>query len=185
MADLAARPGSVVTAWVPNDCGRIRSCRADRSARSRSECHSCDCRRRKNGQRHCALRLEPFLIAVSDAGRACSLTRVGGTGRRRRVHAHDARGEGIGVMAAERGGINGIMAASGDDLITGDRRDVRSAARGRHVRHAVAVHRNRRNSGRVQILLSAALQNGWRIVHPSPEEQALLDAHGFGSGRVQ
>jgi hypothetical protein len=47
------------------------------------------------------------------------------------------------------------------------------------------VHRNRRNSGRVQILLSAALQNGWRIVHVSPEEQALLDAHGFGSGRLQ
>jgi hypothetical protein len=46
------------------------------------------------------------------------------------------------------------------------------------------VHRNRRNSGRVQILLSAALQNGWRIVHASPEEQALLDAHGLGSGRV-
>jgi hypothetical protein len=37
----------------------------------------------------------------------------------------------------------------------------------------------------VQILLSAAPQNGWRIVHASPEEQALLDAHGFGSGRVQ
>jgi phage tail sheath gpL-like len=47
------------------------------------------------------------------------------------------------------------------------------------------VQRNRRNSGRVQILLSAALQNGWRIVHASPEEQALLEAHGFGSGRVQ
>jgi hypothetical protein len=47
------------------------------------------------------------------------------------------------------------------------------------------VHRNRRNSGRVQILLSAALQNGWRIVSASPAEQALLDAHGFGSRRVQ
>jgi hypothetical protein len=47
------------------------------------------------------------------------------------------------------------------------------------------VHRNRRNSGRVQILLSAALQNGWRIVRASPEEQALLEAHGFGSRRVQ
>jgi hypothetical protein len=47
------------------------------------------------------------------------------------------------------------------------------------------VHRNRRNSGRVQILLSAALQNRWRIASASPEEQALLDAHGFGSGRVQ
>jgi hypothetical protein len=47
------------------------------------------------------------------------------------------------------------------------------------------VQRNRRNSGRVQILLSAALQNGWGIVSASPEEQALLDAHGFGSGKVQ
>ena len=47
------------------------------------------------------------------------------------------------------------------------------------------VHRNRRNSGRVQILLSAALQNGWPIVSASPAEQALLDAHGFGSRRVQ
>jgi hypothetical protein len=47
------------------------------------------------------------------------------------------------------------------------------------------VHRNRRNSGRVQILLSAALQNGWPSVRASPEEQAVLDAHGFGSGRVQ
>jgi hypothetical protein len=35
------------------------------------------------------------------------------------------------------------------------------------------AHRNRRNSGRVQILLSAALQNGWRIVRASPDEQAL------------
>ena len=47
------------------------------------------------------------------------------------------------------------------------------------------VHRNRRNSGRVQILLSAALQTGCRIVRASPEEQALLEEHGFGSGRVQ
>jgi hypothetical protein len=47
------------------------------------------------------------------------------------------------------------------------------------------VHRNRRNSGRVQILLSAALQNGWRILRASPEEQALLEAHGFGSGMIQ
>jgi hypothetical protein len=47
------------------------------------------------------------------------------------------------------------------------------------------VHRNRRNSGRVQILLSAAPQNGWRIVDTTPAEQALLEAHGFGSGWVQ
>ena len=55
-----------------------------------------------------------------------------------------------------------------------------AARRGR-----VLVQRNRRNSGRVQILLSAALQNGWGIVSASPEEQALLDAHGFGSRWVQ
>jgi hypothetical protein len=47
------------------------------------------------------------------------------------------------------------------------------------------INRNRRNSGRVQILLSAALQTGWRIVSASPEEQALLAAHGLGSGRIQ
>jgi hypothetical protein len=47
------------------------------------------------------------------------------------------------------------------------------------------VHRNRRNSGRVQILLSAALQIGWRIASASPEEQALVEAHGLASGRVQ
>ena len=47
------------------------------------------------------------------------------------------------------------------------------------------VHRNQRNSGRVQILLSAALQTGWRIAMASPAEQALLHAHGFGRGRVQ
>jgi hypothetical protein len=46
------------------------------------------------------------------------------------------------------------------------------------------IHRNRRNSGRVQVLLSAALQNGWRIVEASPAEQGLLDEHGFESGRV-
>ena len=34
-------------------------------------------------------------------------------------------------------------------------------------------------------LLSAVLTIGWRIVRASPEEQALLEAHGFGSGRVQ
>ena len=47
------------------------------------------------------------------------------------------------------------------------------------------IHRNRRNSGRVQILLSAALQTGWRIVESTPEERALLKAHGLASGRVQ
>jgi hypothetical protein len=90
-------------------------------------------------------------------------------------------------MAAERDGINGIMVGQrGDDLIAGERRDVRGAARGRSVPMFWLIHRNQRDSSRVQILLSAALQqNGWRIVHASPEEQAMLDAHGFGRGWVQ
>jgi hypothetical protein len=29
-------------------------------------------------------------------------------------------------------------------------------------------------------LLSAVLKIGWRIVNASPEEQAMLEAHGFG-----
>ena len=33
-------------------------------------------------------------------------------------------------------------------------------------------------------LLSAVLKIGWRIVRASPEEQVLVEAHGFGSGRV-
>src|SRR5918994_127431 len=37
----------------------------------------------------------------------------------------------------------------------------------------------------IRVLLSAALKIGWRIASASPEEQALLEAHGFGSGRVQ
>jgi hypothetical protein len=34
-------------------------------------------------------------------------------------------------------------------------------------------------------LLADVLKLAWRIVSASPEEQAMLDAHGFGSGRVQ
>jgi hypothetical protein len=49
--------------------------------------------------------------------------------------------------------------------------------------HMRLINRNPRNSGRVQILLSAALQTAWRIASASPEEQALLDTHGFGSRR--
>ena len=33
--------------------------------------------------------------------------------------------------------------------------------------------------------LGAVLGFGWSIVGASPAEHALLDAHGFGSGRVQ
>jgi hypothetical protein len=32
--------------------------------------------------------------------------------------------------------------------------------------------------------LAAVLKIGWRIVRASPEEQALLDEHGFGSRRM-
>jgi hypothetical protein len=33
--------------------------------------------------------------------------------------------------------------------------------------------------------LATILAFGWRIVRASPAEQALLDVHGFGSGRVE
>jgi hypothetical protein len=45
------------------------------------------------------------------------------------------------------------------------------------------LRRNRRNSGRVQIQLSAALQNGWLIIRASPDEQALLETHRSAVGR--
>jgi predicted lipid-binding transport protein (Tim44 family) len=38
---------------------------------------------------------------------------------------------------------------------------------------------------RVDYLLAAVLKIGWRIVDSTPDERALLKAHGFGSGRVQ
>ena len=34
-------------------------------------------------------------------------------------------------------------------------------------------------------LLTAVLTIGWRIVESTPEERALLEAHGLASGRVQ
>ena len=34
-------------------------------------------------------------------------------------------------------------------------------------------------------LLSAVLKIGWRIMRASPEEQTLLETHGFGSWQVQ
>jgi hypothetical protein len=37
----------------------------------------------------------------------------------------------------------------------------------------------------VRFQLAVVLQGGWRIVRASPEEQALLDEHGFGSRRMQ
>jgi hypothetical protein len=47
------------------------------------------------------------------------------------------------------------------------------------------VNRNRSGSGRLQILLSAALKNGCQIVNATAAERGLLEAHGFASGRVQ
>jgi hypothetical protein len=51
----------------------------------------------------------------------------------------------------------------------------------------LSVHeRNRVSDERMEFyLLEDVLKIGWRIVSASPEEQALLDAHGFGSRRVQ
>jgi hypothetical protein len=43
---------------------------------------------------------------------------------------------------------------------------------------------NRKGRRMGRYLLSAALQTGWRIVRASPEEQALLETHGFGRGWV-
>jgi hypothetical protein len=40
-------------------------------------------------------------------------------------------------------------------------------------------------SGSAFYPLAAVLKIGWRIVRASPEEQALLDEHGFGSRRMQ
>jgi hypothetical protein len=37
----------------------------------------------------------------------------------------------------------------------------------------------------VRYQLAVALQGGWRIVTATPVERAQLEAHRFGSGRVQ
>jgi hypothetical protein len=39
------------------------------------------------------------------------------------------------------------------------------------------------DGGRYQ--LAVVLQGGWRVMDTTPAERALLEAHGFGSGRVQ
>jgi hypothetical protein len=33
--------------------------------------------------------------------------------------------------------------------------------------------------------LAVILKAGWRIVNATPAERAMLEAHGFGSGRIQ
>ena len=45
--------------------------------------------------------------------------------------------------------------------------------------------RNSRGKRMGSYLLSAVITLGWRVVRASPEEQALLEAHGFGSRRLQ
>jgi hypothetical protein len=38
---------------------------------------------------------------------------------------------------------------------------------------------------RIDFLLAAVLKIGWRIASATADERAMLEAHGFGSGRVQ
>jgi len=38
---------------------------------------------------------------------------------------------------------------------------------------------------RIDFVLSAVLALSWRIVATTPAERELLEAHGFGSGRIQ
>jgi hypothetical protein len=37
----------------------------------------------------------------------------------------------------------------------------------------------------VRYQLAVVLQGGWQITDSTPAERAMLDAHGFGSGRIQ
>ena len=53
--------------------------------------------------------------------------------------------------------------------------------------HMLWLNSPNRVTGKRQgrFLLSAVLKIGWRIEQSTPEERALLEAHGLGSGRVQ
>ena len=53
--------------------------------------------------------------------------------------------------------------------------------------HMLWLLKRYRPTGTVQgrHLLTAVLKIGWRIVESTPEERALLEAHGLGSGRLQ
>jgi hypothetical protein len=44
---------------------------------------------------------------------------------------------------------------------------------------------NRKGRRMGRYLLSAVVKIGWRIMRASPEEQALLETHGFSSWQVQ
>jgi len=65
--------------------------------------------------------------------------------------------------------------------------EVRAAARGRRSGTGWWLNTPNLVTGKRQgrYLLSAVLKIGWRIVSASPHEQAMLEAHGFGSRRVQ
>jgi hypothetical protein len=47
------------------------------------------------------------------------------------------------------------------------------------------LHPNKAGKRKGRYLLTAVLAIGWRIIHSTPEERALLEAHGLASGRVQ
>ena len=53
--------------------------------------------------------------------------------------------------------------------------------------HLVWLLKRHRSTGTVQgrYLLTAMLTIGWRILESTPNERALLEAHGLASGRVQ
>jgi hypothetical protein len=60
---------------------------------------------------------------------------------------------------------------------TGERFEAEVIADERGVLHLIARH--------VDDRLAAVPKIRWRIVETTPAERALLEAHGFGSGRVQ
>jgi hypothetical protein len=71
---------------------------------------------------------------------------------------------------------------SGDDdriPATGERFEARLVEDDLGVLHLLQVR------PRVDYLLAAVLKIGWRIVSATPAERAMLEEHGFGSGRVQ
>ncbi len=54
-----------------------------------------------------------------------------------------------------------------------------------HERGVLMLYEPSRAKHRTFCALAAVLKLGWRIVRASPEEQAVLDAHGFEPGWVQ
>jgi hypothetical protein len=79
-------------------------------------------------------------------------------------------------------GIGGLRVARPSRSLTTVRRSKRRARRRRVHRCSGCTRRTAARCARGRVLLSAALTLGWFIVRASPEEQALLEAHGFGDG---